>query len=169
MSEANFLWQPSRYIHEVYLWFLVHVISTHRRRIVLASFSRKNSVRSKDLCIKGWWSAGFATKTRQHYSPSVCRNNTNQGTQINFMYISRGLSEEICLRHFIFYKKIFSDFRIFSAWFLKDFLKNSDLVQKQPKNACRASCLEATRIRYTRNFFKIWVSRMFSLFRSLNS
>ena len=57
---------------------------------------------------------------------------------------------------------------IFSAWFLKDFSRISDLLQNGRKNVCRAPSIRASRIRYTRNFFKIWVWRTISMFRRIS-
>ena len=49
------------------------------------------------------------------------------------------------------------------------FSRISDFNQNRPKNVRRAPSLTATRIRSTRNFFKIWVSRIISMFRRVKS
>ena len=43
------------------------------------------------------------------------------------------------------------------------------MIQKPRQNARRAPSLKAARISSTRNFFKIWVSRIISMFRRVKS
>ena len=162
----NFFYTNSRYIPKVYPSCLVRVISTHTRRIKLASFGRKYCLFSAVYAHFINECSIFATKTRQFYSSSMFRNKANQATGIDFRYVSRMGIEKNPLSSHRFRKKFFFRFQHNS---LRISREDQISTQNARKNACSAPCLYASRIRYTRNFCKIFICGDISMFRRLNS
>ena len=162
----NFFYKNSRYIPKVYPSWLVRVISTHKSEIAVASFGRKSSFISAVYALFLNECSIFATKTRHRYLTFVCRNNTNQATGIDFRYVSRIGIEKISLSSPRFHENFFFDFHIIP---LRISRRAQIFAQNTRKNACSAPCLNVSRIRYTRNFFKIFICGDISMFRRLNS